>query len=174
MATVRVRSTGQTLTESDAIGAALAPHGIVYEQWDISKLEAAPRQPGVSAEDHVLTTFADEIDALSRSRGYQSADVIALKPDTPGLDDLLAKFDREHTHSEDEVRFVVSGRGVFVVRGVDGELYDVEVHAGDLLAVPEGTPHWFTLCDDRHIQCIRLFTSRDGWVAHYVEASPGA
>ena len=170
MAVVRVRSTGQTLTDAESIGSALTPHGIVYERWDISKLDSAARQPGVSPEEHVLTTFADEIRSLSVSRGYQSADVIALRPDTPDLDVLLAKFDREHTHSEDEVRFVVSGRGVFVIRGVDGDLYDVEVEAGDLLAVPEGTAHWFTLCDDRQIQCIRLFTSRDGWVANYVEA----
>jgi 1,2-dihydroxy-3-keto-5-methylthiopentene dioxygenase len=67
------------------------------------------------------------------------------------------------------VRFVVNGRGIFSVRGTDGEMYDIEVHPGDLLAVPEGTYHYFDLCEDKHIQCIRLFTDKAAWVAHYVE-----
>ncbi|MFN9915503.1 MAG: acireductone dioxygenase, partial [Pirellulaceae bacterium] len=42
-----------------------------------------------------------------------TADVINVHRETPGLDAMLARFNQEHTHSEDEVRFTVSGRGVF-------------------------------------------------------------
>jgi 1,2-dihydroxy-3-keto-5-methylthiopentene dioxygenase len=134
----------------------------------VDKLAANPRQEGETAQDHVLRVFADEVARVSAQRGYRTADVVALTPDMPNLNDLLAKFDKEHFHTEDEVRFVVSGRGVFSIRGQDREFYDVEVHPGDLLAVPEGTHHTFDLCDDRNIQCIRLFTDTTGWVAHYV------
>ena len=171
MAIVTRQSTGEKTTAPAEVEALLAAHGLVYERWDIEKLSRAEHPEGVRIEDHILAVFADEIDQLCRTRGYQTSDVIALHPEMEQLDALLAKFDKEHTHTEDEVRFTVAGRGIFAVRGVDGEMYDVEVHPGDLLAVPEGTQHYFTLCEERHIQCIRLFSDTTGWVAHYVDAA---
>lgn len=172
MAIVRRQSSGQTWTDASEIAALLADHAIVYERWDIGRLATTPKVADESDQSHVLRVFAPEVAEISAARGYQTADVISLTPTTPNLDVLLAKFDREHLHTEDEMRFVVSGRGVFAIRGRDGEMYDVEVQPGDLLAVPEGTHHYFTLCEDRQIQCIRLFTDTSGWVAHYVDAPP--
>lgn len=171
MAIVTARQTGAHVTDPAEVSAMLAPHGIVYERWDIEKLAGSPQPEDKTPQEHVLAVFSDEVERLCKERGYQTADVIALKPDTPNLDALLAKFDKEHTHTEDEVRFVVSGRGIFIIRGKDEQLYDVEVHPGDLLAVPEGTQHWFELCEDRQIQCIRLFSEMSGWVAHYVDSA---
>lgn len=168
MAVVTDRETGRRVEDSAEIAAFLAKNQMIYEKWDISRLASTPKRDGESDQDHVLRVFADEVSSISARRGYQAADVISLWPTTPDLDVLLAKFNREHIHSEDEVRFVVSGRGVFTVRDVDGDLWDFEVHPGDLLAVPESKQHWFELCDDRHIQCIRLFTDKAGWVAQYV------
>lgn len=174
MARVEAQKTGQVWTKPNDIQDLLGRHGIVYEQWDISKLEGADRPDGMSEEQFLLSLFEDEIATISEQRGYHSADVIALSPKTDGLDTVLAKFDKEHTHAEDEVRFTVSGRGIFAVRGRDGEMYSVEVQPGDLLAVPEGTHHYFTLCSDKQIQCIRLFTEKSGWVADYVEGGSSA
>lgn len=171
MANVTRQSTGERTTDPVAVAALLETHGLVYERWDISKLERSVQPEGVRVEDHILSVFADEIAALCATRGYQTSDVIALHPQMENLDTLLAKFDKEHTHTEDEVRFTVAGRGIFAIRGVDGEMYDIEVLPGDLLAVPEGTKHYFTLCEERHIQCIRLFSDTTGWVAHYVDES---
>jgi 1,2-dihydroxy-3-keto-5-methylthiopentene dioxygenase len=169
MATITRRTDNTSWTNPTDVSSVLEPAGVVYEQWNIDRLAHTPKHDGETDQDHVLRVFEDEVARISAQRGYKSADVISLSPTTPNLDELLAKFDREHTHSEDEVRFVVSGRGVFVIRGADDELYDVEVHPGDLLAVPEGTQHWFELCEDKQIQCIRLFTDKAGWVAHYVD-----
>lgn len=168
MAIVTRQSTGETTRDPSAVSALLDTHGIHFDQWDISRYDPAARPDGVDEQAWILEVFAPEIDALCAERGYETADVIALTPETPNLDVICAKFDKEHTHSEDEVRFVVHGRGVFAIRGSDGELYDVELHAGDLIAVPEGTQHYFTLCDDRTIQCVRLFSDPAGWVANYV------
>jgi 1,2-dihydroxy-3-keto-5-methylthiopentene dioxygenase len=88
---------------------------------------------------------------------------------TPNLDAMLAKFDKEHTHSEDEVRFTVAGRGLFHVHPDQGPVFAVEVESGDLINVPRGTKHWFNLCEDKAIRCIRLFEDMAGWAPHYVE-----
>lgn len=171
MAIVTRQSTGERITDPAAVEALLSKHGLVYERWDIQKLEQNPKPEGVDIETHLLELFSEEIQALCDTRGYQTSDVVALHPQMENLDDILAKFDKEHTHTEDEVRFTVAGRGMFAIRGVDNEIYEIEVLPGDLLAVPEGTKHYFTLLEERHIQCIRLFSDTTGWVAHYVEES---
>lgn len=93
--------------------------------------------------------------------GYVIADVINVNPQTPGLDAMLAKFSREHIHTDDEVRFIVQGRGVFHIHPRseegDGAVVAIEVEAGDLIRVPQNTWHWFGLCADRQIRAIRLF-----------------
>jgi 1,2-dihydroxy-3-keto-5-methylthiopentene dioxygenase len=169
MAIVTKQTTGQQWTQPTDIVTLLAPFGVVFEQWNVSKLAAHPKLEGETDQDHVLRVFEEEVTRISAQRGYQTADVVSLTPTMPNLAELLAKFDKEHFHTEDEVRFVVNGRGIFSVRGTDGEMYDIEVHPGDLLAVPDGTHHYFDLCEDKHIQCIRLFTDKAAWVAHYVE-----
>lgn len=169
MAEIRVHGSDIVLTDPAKIKEFTGKYGLDYELWNIDKLhsEEAKKIEAASEEERILEVFKDEIAQLNARGGYQSADVIALSPDTPNLDDLLAKFVREHDHSEDEVRFVVDGRGVFTIHAPDGTIFDVEVHPGDLLVVPEGTWHWFDLCEDKTIKCIRIFTSKEGWVANY-------
>ena len=82
---------------------------------------------------------------------------------TPNLDTMLAKFSVEHWHDEDEVRFIVRGRGLFHIHPRDnGPVIAIECEAGDLIRVPRGTWHWFDLCGDRHIRAIRLFQDKAG------------
>ena len=146
----------------------LKRHGIGFEQWPIARLESSRMQGAEDVQAYILETFAPEVARLKAEKGYVTADVIGLTPKTENLDGLLAKFDKEHRHGEDEVRFVVDGRGVFTIHSsLDDSVFDVEVVPGDLLMVPEGTWHWFTLCEDRKITCIRMFNDPAGWVADY-------
>lgn len=107
------------------------------------------------------------LDRLRGARGYATQDVVELRPDTPNLDAILAKFDGEHLHRDDEVRFVVEGEGVFDIRGADERWIRVEVEAGDLIVVPAGLYHRFFLTERRQIRCVRLFKDAAGWVPEY-------
>jgi len=111
-----------------------------------------------------------EIEALKTRGGYVTADVIDVSSTTPGLDAMLAKFNREHWHDEDEVRFIIAGSGVFHIHGQDGAVVAIEVSAGDLIRVPRGTMHWFNLCTERRIRAIRLFQDKSGWTPHYSDS----
>lgn len=82
---------------------------------------------------------------------------------------MLARFDKEHTHDEDEVRFILAGRGIFFLH-LNDKIASVEVGPGDLLRVPRGTTHWFTLCEDRRIRAIRWFQDTTGWTPHYTDS----
>jgi 1,2-dihydroxy-3-keto-5-methylthiopentene dioxygenase len=100
-----------------------------------------------------------------------TADVINVTPETPNLQMLLDKFSKEHTHSEDEVRFILKGRGLFHVHPEFGPVFAIQVEAGDLINVPKGTMHWFDLCEDRVIRAIRLFQDMTGWTPHYIDGA---
>ena len=60
-----------------------------------------------------------------------TADMIDVNHDTPGLDAMLAKFNIEHRHDEDEVRYIVNGRGLFHIHPAAGFCSAIEVEAGD-------------------------------------------
>ncbi len=96
--------------------------------------------------------------------------MIDVRPDTPNLETMLARFTREHWHDEDEVRFIIEGRGLFHVHPPDRPVFAIEVEAGDLIRVPRGTHHWFDLCADRRIRAIRLFQDPSGWTPHYTDS----
>jgi 1,2-dihydroxy-3-keto-5-methylthiopentene dioxygenase len=83
---------------------------------------------------------------------------------------MLARFTSEHWHDEDEVRFIIEGRGLFHIHPEHGPVFAIEVEAGDLIRVPRGTHHWFDLCGDRRIRAIRLFQDPAGWTPHYTDS----
>jgi 1,2-dihydroxy-3-keto-5-methylthiopentene dioxygenase len=165
MALIRIPAERTTLGERAEVTAFLGRHGIDYERWT-PEHTVAPDAPA----DEVLRAYAREIDALKARGGYVTADVIDVKPETPNLDVMLAKFSREHWHDEDEVRFIIEGRGLFHVHPHEGPVFAIEVEAGDLIRVPRGTHHWFDLCGDRHIRAIRLFQDVSGWTPHYTDS----
>lgn len=164
MARLRIPDENREISDADEIRAVLGPYGIWYEQWDV-KGRIGPE----ATNDEILAAYAPEIERLKAQGGFVTADVINVTPQTPGLDAMLAKFSKEHTHSEDEVRFTVKGSGVFHIHPENGQVIAIQVEAGDLINVPCGMQHWFDLCDDRTIRCIRLFEDPAGWTPHYVE-----
>ena len=165
MAILKLINEDKTLGDRHAIAEYLETLGIRYEQWTPEH----PVEPRARAED-VLEAYAGEIEKLKALGGYVTADVIDVNAQTPGLDAMLAKFNREHWHDEDEVRFIIHGRGLFHIRPKEGPVISIEVEAGDLMLLPKGTWHWFDLCADREIRAIRLFQNPSGWAPYYTES----
>lgn len=160
MAVLRFPAENVKLDSDPEIHSALLALGIDYDRWSLDRV------PPDSSADAVLAAYADEIEAMKQRGGYVTADVIDVNPATPNLDAMLARFDKEHTHDEDEVRFILAGRGIFFLH-IGGRVASVEVGPGDMLRVPRGTTHWFTLCEDRRIRAIRWFQDTAGWTPHY-------
>lgn len=165
MAIVSLPDEHRTIHDETAIREHLTSIGIGYERW-----EPAHALSNDAPSEEILAAYAVEIEKLKSLGGYVTADVIDVTSQTPGLEAMLRKFNREHWHEEDEVRFIIRGRGVFHIRPAEGPLTGIEVGPGDLLTVPRGTHHWFDLCADRDIRAIRLFQEAAGWMPYYTDS----
>ena len=163
MATLTIPDKAVTLTEPSEIRDYLNARGILYEQW-----EAACEFSKEAGQDEILAAYSHTLKPYMAQHGYQAADVISVHPDTPNIAELQQKFLREHTHSEDEVRFFVDGQGWFWFNLENGEpVFNVKCVAGDLLSVPTGFKHWFDMGDAPFVKVIRVFTDASGWTPEY-------
>lgn len=163
MASIRIPAEDRVLQDVNEIRSFLLPFGIHYDRWAIEG-----RIDRDATAEEILTAYEPEVTALKQQGGYLTADVVDVKPETPNLDVLLAKFNKEHRHAEDEVRFIVKGRGLFYIHPEnEGPLFSIEIEEGDFINVPAGTKHWFDLCADRTIRAIRLFKDMSGWTPLY-------
>ncbi len=162
MAIVNIPKKNIRLNVVEEITDYLSAIGIDYERWDSIKEVSAN-----ASDEEILAAYSDEIEVLKAKGGYVTADVINIVPTTPNLDAMLDKFNKEHWHDEDEVRFIVKGRGLFHIAPENGDVVSIEMEAGDLIRVPRGTHHWFNLCGDRTVRAIRLFQDVSGWTPQY-------
>lgn len=151
----------QTFDDHAQIARELGKLGVRFERWQAEKAI----EPG-AAPEAVIAAYRGDIERLQREHGYQAVDVISLSADHPQKDALRQKFLSEHTHAEDEVRFFVAGEGLFTLH-IGERVYEVLCGQGDLIGVPDGTPHWFDMGPNPGFVAIRLFTNPEGWVARF-------
>ncbi|MGG3505092.1 acireductone dioxygenase [Paenibacillus lautus] len=173
MAEIVIRNTNERITGEDNVREFLSNQEVVYEHWNMEKLPAALQENFKLSDDdkkRILDIYDEEIRDLAARRGYKIWDVITLSESTPNIEDLLKKFEEVHTHAEDEIRAIVGGKGIFIIKGSDDVGYfNVELEPGDVISVPENTPHFFTLMENKQIIAVRLFIEENGWVATPVE-----
>lgn len=170
MAIIKIQGTDETIQAQQEVAAFLESQEVVYEHWDINKLPEPLREKfdlGDEEKEQILEAFRSEIDDISARRGYKAADVISLSDSNPKLDELLKNFQRKHIHTDDEVRYIVSGHGVFIIQGKDERFFEVHLTPGDLISVPENITHYFTLAEDRKVVAVRIFVTTEGWVPVY-------
>lgn len=145
----------------DAIQRELNVIGVRFERWQ------ADGELGQNPDaETVIAAYQHAIDRLVAEKGYQSWDVISMRPDNPQREVMRAKFLAEHTHGEDEVRFFVEGVGLFCLH-VQGKIYQILCEKNDLISVPAGTPHWFDMGEAPYFTAIRVFDNPEGWIARF-------
>jgi 1,2-dihydroxy-3-keto-5-methylthiopentene dioxygenase len=171
MATLTFVNSKRTVTDPAEVSKVLKSANVIYEKWGTERLpkSLSSRNLSDAEKQAVLKAFDAEIQGLYKTRGYKTADVVTLYPDTPNIDVMLAKFDKKHLHTDDEVRFIVQGRGVFTLFPDKGEPIDAELHPGDFITVPANYKHYFKLCADKQITAIRIFADQSGWTPVYID-----
>jgi 1,2-dihydroxy-3-keto-5-methylthiopentene dioxygenase len=173
MAQIRIRNTNERIENENQVLEFLTKQNVLYEHWDAAKLpEHLTHKFSLTDEDKntILSTYDTEIHEIAERRGYKVWDIVALSEATPNLPEILKKFEQVHIHTEDEVRAITAGRGIFIIKGdKDTGYFDVELSVGDVISVPEGQAHFFTLMDNKAIVAVRLFIEPAGWVAEPYE-----
>lgn len=170
MAILTIPDLNRTLDAPDEIREYLKARGIWFDQWEASKPLA-----NEASQEEILDAYAHVLKPFMAEGGYTVADVINVHADTPNLPEIRAKFLREHTHTEDEIRFFVDGQGYFWFNLENDEpVFCVKCEAGDLLSVPAGVKHWFDLGPVAFVKTIRIFIDASGWVPHYTESGVDA
>lgn len=170
MATLTPLFTAKPLTDPTEISAFLAARGVTFELWPLPEEardlgEAASLSAAEKAR--LLALFGDALREKADGAGYRSADVVAIRPDLPGVDEALARFDRVHYHDDDEVRAIVGGEGIFGFVDDDGRQFELRMQPGEYISLPAGLWHWFYCTEARHVTALRLFRDEPAWVAHY-------
>lgn len=170
MAVLNIPDQGISLKGPNEIRDYLNKRGIWFDQW------AASESFGPDADqDTILKAYAHVLKPFMEKNGYTVADVINVSQHTPNLPAVRAKFLKEHTHTEDEVRFFVDGQGYFWFNLGKGEpVFNVLCQAGDLISVPAGIEHWFDMGTPAFVKAIRMFIDVSGWVPHYTESGVDA
>lgn len=172
MAIIKIQGTEEIIESQNEVASFLDQQEVIYEHWENEKLPENLREKFDLTDEEkqeILSAFYEEIEDISKRRGYQAADIISLSDSNPNLDELLKNFQRKHHHTDDEVRYIVSGHGVFIIQGKDQRFFEVHLVPGDLISVPENILHYFTLSDDRKVVAIRIFVTAEGWVPVYHE-----
>ncbi|KAJ2706551.1 1,2-dihydroxy-3-keto-5-methylthiopentene dioxygenase [Coemansia spiralis] len=104
------------------------------------------------------------VDELCQRREYKNRDEINLSPAlVPDYTSKMRVFFTEHIHEDEEIRFVVEGAGFFDVRDKKDRWVRIRVEVGDLLIVPAGIYHRFSLDTSDRIRAMRLFKEEPKW-----------
>lgn len=105
-----------------------------------------------------------KLQAIRDARGYSYADIISVDPDLlPGYPEKIKAFFEEHIHDAEEIRYIIDGSGYFDIRDKDNKWVRIWIKKGDLMTLPEGCYHRFTLDETDYIQAMRLFIGQPVW-----------
>lgn len=166
MAILSIPDKNITITDPKAIRQFFNDRNLYFDQWhcDVTFDDNA-------TQDEILEAYAKDLGPFMERGGYQTADVINMRPGMEGYDAIRAKFLSEHIHTEDEIRFFVDGQGIFWFNMETEPVFNLLCERGDLISVPAGTKHWFDAGASRpFVKAIRIFIDMSGWVPHYTES----
>ncbi|CAI2172438.1 911_t:CDS:2 [Funneliformis geosporum] len=110
--------------------------------------------------------YLAQLDKIAKDRKYKNRDELVCSKE--GLGDLYEKklkmFFEEHLHEDEEIRYIVDGSGYFDVRDLLDRWIRIAVSKGDLIVLPAGIYHRFTLDTNDYLKTIRLFKEEPKWI----------
>lgn len=112
----------------------------------------------------------EELEALAKERNYKNRDQVVLNVSSLGTEEAynakMKQFYKEHYHEDEEIRYIVDGEGYFDVRDANDLWVRAKLVKNDLLILPAGIYHRFTLSSRlKNVTALRLFKDEPKWEA---------
>uniref|UniRef100_A0A667X778 Acireductone dioxygenase n=1 Tax=Myripristis murdjan TaxID=586833 RepID=A0A667X778_9TELE len=108
-----------------------------------------------------------ELEQIRKDQGYSYMDIITIRKDTlPNYEEKLKMFFEEHLHLDDEIRYILDGHAYFDVRDKEDRWIRIATTKGDLITLPAGIYHRFTLDTNNYTKAMRLFVGGPVWKAY--------
>lgn len=99
------------------------------------------------------------LENIKAARGYNFWDIITVAPNKlENYEAKLVQFFQEHLHPYDESRLILEGSGFWDVRDGDGKWIRFRVEKGDMIVLPPGMYHRFTLDTHNYIKALLLYS----------------
>ncbi|KAJ3146590.1 hypothetical protein HDU86_008472 [Geranomyces michiganensis] len=125
------------------------------------------------------TSSPDFISQIRAERGYVNTDTVCLSREKlPDYDATLKRFFTVHMHEDEEIRYLLEGSGYFDVQAAprrerenakeqeddeEEEWIRIALTAGEMIILPAGMYHRFTLDENNFLRCMRLFKEDPKW-----------
>ncbi|XP_003464980.1 acireductone dioxygenase [Cavia porcellus] len=124
--------------------------GVLYWKLDPDKYETDP-----------------ELAQIRRDRNYSWMDIITICKDSlPNFEEKIRIFYTEHLHLDEEIRYILDGSGYFDVRDKTDKWIRICMEKGDMITLPAGIYHRFTLDEKNYVKAMRLFVGEPVWTAY--------
>lgn len=113
----------------------------------------------------------EQLEQIAKQRDYKNRDQISLNlasfnNDLDAYNAKMAQFYKEHYHEDEEIRYILDGEGYFDVRDGEDKWIRAKLNKGDLLILPAGIYHRFTLSSrHKNVTAMRLFKDEPKWEA---------
>ncbi|XP_020254041.1 1,2-dihydroxy-3-keto-5-methylthiopentene dioxygenase 1-like [Asparagus officinalis] len=109
----------------------------------------------------------EELNKIRETRGYNYMDLLDFCPEKiENYEEKLRNFYTEHIHADEEIRYCLEGSGYFDVRDKDDRWIRIWIKGGDMIILPAGIYHRFTLDTSNYVKLMRLFKGEPVWTAY--------
>ncbi|EFJ05647.1 hypothetical protein SELMODRAFT_6160, partial [Selaginella moellendorffii] len=93
------------------------------------------------------------LEKIKKERGYKYAETKIVSPEAmEDYEQKIKMFFEEHMHSQEEIRLILDGEGYWDIRDYDDKWIRFRVRKGDLIVLPPGMFHRFTLDVTNYIE----------------------
>lgn len=108
-----------------------------------------------------------ELRKIREERGYNYMDLLDLCPEkVENYEQKLKNFYTEHIHADEEICYCLEGSGYFDVRDKVDRWIRIWVKEGDLIILPAGIYHRFSLDASNYVKLMRLFKGEPIWTPY--------